>query len=241
MAALLALDRVDKSYGALKVADSVTLAVDEGEALGVIGPNGAGKSTLFNLITGDVAPDSGRISFAGTDITAMAAYKRSRLGIGRSYQIPHPFANMTVFENLLVVGIFGAGRGEKDSYPHCAEVLELAGLIDKANLPAGSLTLLQRKRLELARALALRPRLLLLDEIGGGLTEHECNELVETVRAIHARGVTIVWIEHIVHVLLSAASRLIVMDFGQILAQGEPRAVMADARVQEVYMGIPAS
>jgi branched-chain amino acid transport system ATP-binding protein len=241
MAVLLALDRVDKSYGALKVANSVTLAVAEGEALGVIGPNGAGKSTLFNLITGDVAPDSGSLSFAGADITAMESHRRSRLGIGRSYQIPHPFANMTVFENLLVGGIFGAGRSERESYPHCAGVLELVGLIDKANVPAGSLTLLQRKRLELARALAMRPRLLLLDEIGGGLTEHECADLVETIRAIHASGVTIVWIEHIVHAILSVAGRLIVMDFGQILAQGEPRAVMADARVQEVYMGIPAS
>ncbi|MSQ50286.1 MAG: ABC transporter ATP-binding protein [Betaproteobacteria bacterium] len=241
MATLLELDRVDKSYGALKVADGITLAVPEGEALGVIGPNGAGKSTLFNLITGDVAPDSGRVRFAGADITRMAAHRRSRLGIGRSYQIPHPFANMTVFENLLVGGIFGAGRGERESYPYCVEVLELAGLVDRANVPAGSLTLLQRKRLELARALAMRPRLLLLDEIGGGLTEHECNELVATIRAIHARGVTIVWIEHIVHALLSVASRLIVMDFGQILAEGEPRAVMEDARVQEVYMGIPAA
>lgn len=241
MAALLELDRVDKSYGALKVADRITLSLAEGEALGVIGPNGAGKSTLFNLITGDVAPDAGRLTFAGTDITAMSAHRRSRLGIGRSYQIPHPFANMTVFENLLVGGIFGAGRSERDSYSHCAEVLQLVGLIDKANVPAGSLTLLQRKRLELARALAMRPRLLLLDEIGGGLTEYECNELVETIRAIHARGTTFVWIEHIVHALLSVASRLIVMDFGQILAEGEPRAVMADPRVQEVYMGIPAA
>ncbi len=241
MAVLLELDRVDKSYGALRVADGITLDVADGEALGVIGPNGAGKSTLFNLITGDVAPDSGRVRFCGADITAMAPYRRSRLGIGRSYQIPHPFSNMTVFENLLVGGIFGAGRSEKESHAHCVEVLCLTGLIERANAAAGSLTLLQRKRLELARALAMRPKLLLLDEIGGGLTEHECNELVETIRAIHARGTTIIWIEHIVHALVSVASRLIVLDFGQLIAEGEPRAVMADARVQEIYMGIPAS
>ena len=241
MAVLLELDQVDKSYGALKVADGISLGVADGEALGVIGPNGAGKSTLFNLITGDVAPDSGRVQFGGADITAMAPHRRCRLGIGRSYQIPHPFSNMTVFENLLVGGIFGAGQGEKESHAHCVEVLCLTGLIDRANAAAGSLTLLQRKRLELARALAMRPRLLLLDEIGGGLTEHECNELVATIRAIHARGTTIIWIEHIVHALLSVASRLIVLDFGQLIADGEPRAVMADARVQEIYMGIPAS
>lgn len=241
MPSLLELNGVEKAYGALKVADAITLSVNEGEALGVIGPNGAGKSTLFNLITGDVRPDAGRVVFAGADVTRLPAHRRSRLGIGRSYQIPHPFSNMTVFENLLVGGIFGAGRGERESYAHCAEVLALTGLIDRANVAAGSLTLLQRKRLELARALAMRPRLLLLDEIGGGLTEHECHELVETIRAIHARGTTIVWIEHIVHALLSVASRLVVINFGQLLAQGEPRAVMADARVQEVYMGMPAA
>jgi len=215
--------------------------VDEGEALAVIGPNGAGKSTMFNLITGDVAPDSGRVVFAGTDITAMAPHTRSRLGIGRSYQIPHPFANMTVFENLLVGAIFGARQSERDSYDRCVEVLDLTGLLPRANAPARTLTLLQRKRLELARALALRPKLLLLDEIGGGLTERECRELVETIRAIHARGTTIVWIEHIVHALVSVASRLMVMNFGQLLAEGDPHLVMADARVKEVYMGIPAS
>ncbi len=241
MAVLLELDRVDKSYGALKVADGITLSVAEGEALAVIGPNGAGKSTLFNLITGDVAPDRGRIRFAGQDVTALPAHRRSRLGIGRSWQIPHPFSNMTVFENLLVGATHGAQRSERDSYDHCAQVLELTGLIERANVPAGSLTLLQRKRLEMARALALRPRLLLLDEIAGGLTERECQELAGTIRDIHAQGATLVWIEHIVHALLSVASRLIVMDFGQLLAQGEPRAVMAEPRVREVYMGMPAS
>ncbi len=241
MPGLLQLDAVSKTYGALKAADSLTLAVEEGEALAVIGPNGAGKTTMFNIITGDVAPDSGRVVFAGADITRVSPHRRSRLGIGRSYQIPHPFANMTVFENVLVGAIFGAGSSERDSYARCAEVLEHTRLIDRANAPARTLTLLQRKRLELARALALQPKLLLLDEIGGGLTEHECQDLVETIRSIHARGTTIVWIEHIVHALLSVATRLIVMNFGEILAEGEPRAVMADQRVQEVYMGLPGT
>ena len=240
MAVLLELDRASKSYGALKVADELRLAVTDGEALGIIGPNGAGKSTMFNLITGDVRPDGGRILFGGADITRLAPHARSRLGIGRSYQIPHPFANMTVFENLLVGAIFGGGKTERESYAIAAETLEVTGLADKANVPAHTLTLLQRKRLELARALALQPRLLLLDEIGGGLSEHECQELIGTIKAIHTRGTTIVWIEHVVHALVSVASRLVVMNFGQLIAEGEPHAVMADPRVKEVYMGIPA-
>jgi branched-chain amino acid transport system ATP-binding protein len=241
MAALLELNDVSKSYGALKAVDAVTLAVAHGEALAVIGPNGAGKTTLFNLITGDVAPTHGRVVFAGGDMTAMAPHARSRLGIGRSYQIPHPFANMTVFENLLVGSIFGGRATERESYQRCSEVLKITGLYSRANVPARMLTLLQRKRLELARALALQPKLLLLDEIAGGLTEYECGELVKTIKDIHARGATIVWIEHIVHALVSVASRLIVMNFGQILAQGNPHEVMADARVREVYMGMPVS
>jgi branched-chain amino acid transport system ATP-binding protein len=241
MTVLLKLENVCKSYGALKAVDDINVVVESGEALAVIGPNGAGKTTLFNLISGDVAATKGRIEFQGADVTAKAPHARCRLGIGRSYQIPHPFANMSVFENLLVGAIFGGGATERESYSRCSDVLKLTGLYDKANVPARTLTLLQRKRLEMARALALRPKLLLLDEIAGGLTEHECAELVRTIKDIHIQGTTIVWIEHIVHALLSVASRLIVMNFGQLLAQGVPRDVMADARVREVYMGIPVS
>jgi branched-chain amino acid transport system ATP-binding protein len=241
MTVLLELDYLSKSYGALRAVDTVSLTVDSGEALGVIGPNGAGKTTMFNLITGDVAPTMGRVIFKNADITAMAPHARSRLGIGRSYQIPHPFANMSVFENLLVGAIFGGGAPEQESYERCSEVLKLTNLYDKANVPAGSLTLLQRKRLELARAIAMQPTLLLLDEIAGGLTEYECSELIKTIKDIHVSGTTIVWIEHIVHALVSVASRLVVMNFGQILAVGGPHEVMADPRVREVYMGMPVS
>jgi branched-chain amino acid transport system ATP-binding protein len=241
MPVLLQLQAVSKHYGALKAVDNVTVAVDGGEALAVIGPNGAGKTTLFNLITGDTAATTGRIEFDGSDMTSMPPHARSRLGIGRSHQIPHPFANMSVFENLLVGAIYGGGSSERDSYTRCSDVLRATGLQDKANMPARTLTLLQRKRLELARALAIQPKLLLLDEIAGGLTEYECTELVKTIKEIHSRGTTIVWIEHIVHALISVASRLIVMNFGQILAQGDPREVMANAHVREVYMGIPAA
>ena len=241
MTVLLELNGVSKFFGALKAVDSVSVTVEGGEALAVIGPNGAGKTPLFNLITGDIASSQGRIMFDGSDMTSMPLHVRSRLGIGRSYQIPHPFANMSVFENLLVGSIFGGGATERESYKRCSDVLKITGLYDKANMPARTLTLLQRKRLEMARALAMHPKLLLLDEIAGGLTEYECGELVKTIKEIDERGTTIVWIEHIVHALVSVASRLIVMDFGQILAQGNPRDVMSDPRVREVYMGMPVS
>ena len=241
MTALLNLQSVSKHYGALRAVDNVSVAVERGEALAIIGPNGAGKTTLFNVISGDVAPSAGRVLFDSTDVTAKPPHARCRLGIGRSYQIPHPFANMSVFENLLVGAIYGGGMPERESYRRCSAVLRVTGLHEKANVPARTLTLLQRKRLELARALAIDPKLLLLDEIAGGLTEYECGELVKTIKDIHAGGTTIVWIEHIVHALVSVASRLVVMNFGQILAQGEPHQVMADARVREVYMGIPVS
>ncbi|MBT5839430.1 MAG: ABC transporter ATP-binding protein [Rhodospirillaceae bacterium] len=241
MAALLEIDQMSKTYGALLAVDQLTLSVEEGEALAIIGPNGAGKSTMFNLVTGDVRPNGGHVHFQGSDITGLAPHLRSRLGIGRSYQIPHPFTNMSVYENLLVGANFGGRMSEQEAYQYCAEVLHITGLSDKANVMARSLTLLQRKRLELARALATRPKLLLLDEIAGGLTEHECNALVETIRAIHAGGTTIIWIEHIVHALLSIASRLVVMNFGRKIADGDPHTVMNDAEVREVYMGIPAA
>jgi branched-chain amino acid transport system ATP-binding protein len=234
MAALLELDRVSKSYGSLQVARSLSFSLEPGVALGVIGPNGAGKSTMFNLITGDVRPDEGTVRIAGQDVTRLPTQTRARLGVGRSYQIPHPFVNMTVFENLLVGAVFAGGQSETLANDTCAEVLEQVGLLSFANRPAGSLTLLQRKRLEMARALASRPRLLLLDEIGGGLTEPECLSLVETIRGIHSRGTTIVWIEHIVHALLSVVDRLLVVNFGNLIADGEPRAVMADPTVQSV-------
>jgi branched-chain amino acid transport system ATP-binding protein len=237
---LLSLEHVSKNFGALKVIDDLSLSLAEGEALGILGPNGAGKTTLFNLIAGDLPVASGAIRFAGRDVTALPAYTRCRLGIGRTYQIPHPFGNMTVFENVLAGATFGAARREAESHERCIELLHLTHLLAKANQPAGTLTLLERKRLELARALATDPKVLLLDEIAGGLTDTECQLLIETVRAVHAAGVSIVWIEHIVHALVAVVSRLFVINFGQKLAEGDPRSVMDSAQVQEVYMGIEA-
>ena len=237
---LLALHGVRKSYGALKVTDDVSLAVETGETLGILGPNGAGKTTLFNLISGDVRCDAGRVEYQGRDITALRPHQRCRAGIGRSYQVPQPFGNMTVFENLVTAACFGGGQAEHQAWQTAHEVLGLTGLLPQANRPAGGLTLLNRKRLELARALATRPRLLLLDEIAGGLTQHEAAALVDELQRIKAQGVTMIWIEHVVHALLALADRLVVINFGQLLAEGEPRAVMADPEVRRVYMGLEA-
>ncbi len=236
--ALLALQSISKSYGALKVTDDITLSVDQGQTLGILGPNGAGKTTLFNLISGDVRSDQGQMHFDGQDIGRLKAHQRCRAGIGRSYQVPQPFGNMTVFENLVTSACFGGGQTERQAWETAHEVLQQTGLLGHANKPAGSLTLLNRKRLELARALATRPKLLLLDEIAGGLTEHEAHELVAELQRIKAQGMTMIWIEHVVHALLSIADRLFVINFGCKLAEGEPRAVMDDPEVRRVYMGM---
>lgn len=241
MTGLLALEEVSRRFGSVKATERFSMTLAEGEALGVIGPNGAGKSTMFNIVTGGVRPSAGRVFFAGADITRAPAHERCRMGIGRSYQIPHPFANMTVFENLLVGAAFGGARSEAACYEDCHGILARTGLLEKANRPAGSLTLLERKRLEMARALATRPRVLLLDEIAGGLTEHECAALVETIADIHRSGVAIVWIEHVVRALMRIVSRLVVINFGRKLAEGAPQEVMASAAVREVYMGIGAA
>ena len=238
MPAILALENVSKSFGALKVTDGISLSVAEGETLGILGPNGAGKTTLFNLITGDFHADAGRVLFRGEDVTYRPPHRRCRSGIGRSYQIPQPFGAMTVFENLVAAASFGTGASEKETYGHAVEILRETGLLAKANRLAGSLTLLDRKRLELARALATQPKVLLLDEIAAGLTEHEALELIEEIRRIKAQGVTMIWIEHVVHALLAVADRLFVINFGQKLAEGEPVAVMNDPEVRRVYMGL---
>jgi branched-chain amino acid transport system ATP-binding protein len=236
--ALLALHAVSKSYGALKVTDAVSFAVAEGETLGILGPNGAGKTTLFNLISGDVRVDAGRIEYQGRALNALRPHQRCRAGIGRSYQVPQPFGRMSVFENLVTAACFGGGQRERQAWQTAHRVLDETGLLAQANQPAGSLRLLDRKRLELARALATGPRLLLLDEIAGGLTEPEAQLLVQELLRIKSRGITIVWIEHVVHALLALADRLLVLNFGRKLAEGQAQAVMNDPEVQRVYMGV---
>jgi len=240
MAPILALDNVSKRFGAVVVAEGIDLALNEGEALGIIGPNGAGKTTLFGIAAGTVAPDAGRVFFGGEDITRLTPERRCRKGLARSFQIPQPFAGMTVFENVVVAAAFGNGEREAAVYDRCAGLLMRCGLADKANRRAGGLTLLDRKRLELARALATNPRVLLLDEVAGGLTEHECGTLVALVKEVRAGGVSIVWIEHVVHALLATIDRLLVLHGGQFIAAGDPHTVIKSPEVAEIYMGIAA-
>jgi branched-chain amino acid transport system ATP-binding protein len=240
MAPILALENISKRFGAVVVADGVDLALNEGDALGIIGPNGAGKTTLFGIAAGTIAPDAGCVLFAGENITQWPAERRCRRGLARSFQIPQPFSGMTVFENVVVAAAFGSDERETAVYDRCAEMLKRCGLLSKANQRAGGLTLLDRKRLELARALATRPRVLLLDEVAGGLTEHECAALVALIKEVRASGVSIVWIEHVVHALLAVVDRLLVLYGGKFIAQGDPQTVIRSPHVAEVYMGITA-
>jgi branched-chain amino acid transport system ATP-binding protein len=239
-AMILSLEKISKRFGAVVVAEGINLSLANGEALGIIGPNGAGKTTLFGMITGTVAPDGGRVLFDGADITRDTPERRCRLGIARSFQIPQPFGGMTVFENLVVAAAFGGGKREREVYGRCAGLLDQCGLADKANRRAGSLTLLDRKRLELARALATEPRVLLLDEVAGGLVEHETAALVSLVKEVRASGVSIIWIEHIVHALIAAVDRLVVLHGGVFIAEGDPADVIRRPQVKEIYMGIEA-
>lgn len=234
---MLELVGVSRHFGGLRVIEGLNLTISRGEILGIIGPNGAGKSTLFNLISGNLPPTDGRIVYSGRDITGMAVWDRCRLGIGRTFQIPRPFHQMTVFENVLAASVHGGGTTVTRARDLAEAVLEQTGLWRRQAMPAGALSLLDLKRLELARALAVSPRLLLLDELAGGLTDAECNGLLDIVRDVHGKGATVVWIEHVIRALRRVAGRMVVLYEGTIFASGTPDEVLADARVKEVYLG----
>ncbi|KJS18030.1 MAG: ABC transporter ATP-binding protein [Hoeflea sp. BRH_c9] len=238
--AILELSGVKKAFGSIIVADDQSWSLAEGEALGVLGPNGAGKTSMFNLATGTLPVDGGTIHYDGKDITSWSAARRCRAGISRSFQVPQPFGGMTVYENAYVAATHGAGLSSRKAEATSLDVLERTGLVKKANVLAGGLTLLDRKRLELARAMCARPRVLLLDEIAGGLTENECHALIDTIKALRNTGISIVWIEHVVHALLAVVDRLIVIDFGKKIAEGNPKTVMESNEVREIYLGIEA-
>jgi branched-chain amino acid transport system ATP-binding protein len=236
-APVLAGRGLSKRYGDLLVLSDVDFHSDAGEAVGIVGPNGAGKTTMLSVLAGSVAPSAGTVWLDGHNVTPLRPELRCRRGIGRAFQIPKPFGGMTVLENVVVGAAYGAGLTGHAAFARCLEVLELCGLIDLANRRADSLGLLHRKRLELARSLATNPRVLLLDEIGAGLTDAEAAELVTTIQQLHRTGLSIVWIEHIVHVLVQVVGRLVCMDAGRVIADGEPTAVLNDAVVIDAYLG----
>jgi len=234
---LLQAQGIDMRFGALKVLDQLDFSVGSDEAVGIVGPNGAGKTTLLNVLAGAYAPSQGAVWFQGVDVSGQSAADRCRAGIARTHQVPRPFLGMTVFENVLTGATHGAGLHARDAGDRAMECLRLCGMEALANRRAETLGLLGRKRLELVRALATSPKVLLLDEIGGGLTDAEASELVDVVRTIRSRRIAIVWIEHMVHVLLQVATRLVCMDGGRIIANGDPQAVLNDATVVEAYLG----
>jgi branched-chain amino acid transport system ATP-binding protein len=234
---MLELASLSRAFGGLVVIDRLDFKVERGEVVGILGPNGAGKTTLFNMIAGVMAPSGGRIVFGDRDITRMKPWDRCRLGIGRTYQIPRPFTHMSVFENVLTAALHGGRMSLPQAKHEASAVLARLGLAHRAHLPAGQLRLLDMKQLELAKALALRPQLLLLDEIAGGLTEAECDALLERISDIHYSGVTIVWIEHVLHALRRLVTRLAVLANGNFVASGAPEAVLADPRVKQAYLG----
>jgi branched-chain amino acid transport system ATP-binding protein len=234
---LLELNRVTKRFGRVVIAEELSLAVGPGDSVGIVGPNGAGKTSLFGLISGELAPGSGEIHFAGRAVTRLDAAARCRLGVGRTYQVPKPFGDMTVFENVLVAAQQGGGLRRRASYGAAVGALDRTGMSGHANVPAERLGLLQRKRLELARALATQPTLLLLDEVAGGLTDPEVAQLVEIVRGVNADGTAVIWIEHVVRALTAVVSRLICLAGGKFVGDGEPAAVLANPAVREVFLG----
>jgi branched-chain amino acid transport system ATP-binding protein len=228
---------VTKSFGSLAVLSSVSLTVGAGEAVGIVGPNGAGKTTLLDLLTGTGRCDAGRVRLYGKDVTRLPPPLRARMGLGRTFQVPRPLGDLTVFENALVGAMRAAGLRGRAAYGAAWEALGLTGMTGQANTRSSSLRLLDRKRLELARALAMQPRVLLLDEIAGGLSDPETEVLIETIRAVNTSGTTIVWVEHVMRTLTAVATRLVCLADGRVLADGRPAAVLASDEVRAAFLG----
>jgi branched-chain amino acid transport system ATP-binding protein len=231
---------VSKRYGAVTVFEDVTASVARGEVLGIVGPNGAGKTTFLSTLTGAVPASGGTVVLRGASLDGSSPAERCRRGLARTYQVPRPFVGLSVYENALVAARFGGGRSRADARSAAFDAVERVGLAEVADHQAGSLGLLHRKRLELAKALATGPEVLLLDEIAGGLTEPEVQEVVEVIRRLRDDGLAIIWIEHIVHALLAVVDRLLCLAGGRVLREGDPREVLADPAVRAVYLGSTA-
>lgn len=238
MTDILVVDNLQKNFGHLEAVRKLSFEAREGEILGIMGPNGAGKTTVFNLLTGVLKADGGSITFGGRDITDESPARRCHLGIGRTYQIPRPFDKMTVYENVLVGAVHGGGLSERQAQEQIHDILELVDMVPMKDVLAGGLSLLNRKKLELGRAVATQPSLILLDEVAGGLTEKEGEQILETVRKIWSRGVTIVWIEHILMMMSEGVHRLLCIAEGSFLQCGDPKEVMNSQEVLECYLGV---
>lgn len=239
MTGLLRVAGLSKSFGVIKVADNVEFELGSGECVGIIGPNGAGKSSLLNLIVGLVRADAGSIKLDGREMVDLAPHRRARLGIGRAFQIPQPFPHLSVYENVLVAACYGGGLHGDRAVTWTMDVLGRTMLDGKADLLAGALPLIDRKRLEFAKALASKPRLILLDEIAAGLTEPEVERLVDIIASVKADH-AMIWIEHIPHALRAVADRILVLNFGRKVLDGPPAEVMESRIVKEIYMGLTA-
>jgi branched-chain amino acid transport system ATP-binding protein len=237
MAVILSANGLKKAFGAVTIADDIAFDIKEGEIVGIIGPNGAGKTTLFALLAGTTRLDAGKIVFGKRDVTHSPTFERARLGIARTYQVPRPFTHMTVTDNLKVAALFGGGLEQAECADWIDQIVRFTNLIKERGTLAGRLSLLDRKRHELARALATRPSLLLIDEVAAGLTDAEVDEFIGLVQRIKAAGITIVWIEHVMKTMLVATDRLMALSGGKIIASGAPRDVIESEEVRRVYLG----
>jgi branched-chain amino acid transport system ATP-binding protein len=234
---ILSIDGINKHFGGVLAINNLSFDVQAGEVIGLMGPNGAGKTTLLNVISGEYKPDSGTIKFKGHDITGLPPHKICHLGIGRTYQIPQPFVNLTALENTTVAAIYASGLGKASAEIEAAKILDRLGLSERKDMLARDLLVVTLKRLELARALATSPTLLLIDEVAAGLTETEIPQILNLLKEIHNMDITVILIEHVMKVMVEAVDRIIVMDKGTKLTEGKPKEVMEDKKVIEAYLG----